>query len=791
MKRRGRGLHVDTFPFLAVLLCAMGSLILILLVIDRRAKAVAQAKALQEAAQHAEERAAQRRAHHQTAADQAAQAEANRAARRAEWERRRQALHAELTAQGDVLQSQLKTIQDKLSATAASIHDSQAHVQATHHQIEEAQQSLRQARQHLNTRQTEAAQVKEAAEKQSEAAKAELARLTAQLDDLERTLNELREARAKAQRTFSLVPYRGRRGDARRPLYIECTATGLTFHPNARSFSLLTDSIESIRTEVDTRIDQQRRTLTAAGTGTMTTPYLLLLVRPNGIESYYNLQRALLDRKLDFGYEFIEADWILDFPATDDAAPSQAWMASAPDRSKQSPPDSQRSGVRASARTAPGQPPRALLGSELNPADVSTANNTNGAGAWHAQPGGASGYPGFDNQGGTQGSPSSGLTGAGPAAGGPSSNHPGSSTGVDHEHSPAGHAPGGAIPEPGYAASQTQGGMQLSPGGAPLNSSITPLSAERGSGDGTLAVHHPLTPGSSRKGRAETEATASQGGGETDHMQQSKGALLLDGSPSSAGTAAGGPPASHSGNATGVVHELTPVGHALGRPVPQPVAGGAPGSATHSQASTVTTPGSTATSDPAQTTDPAPSINQSSATHETHTSGAHGPRSGGVTSPGTSANDGQATGISQPAAAATEPTDASPHGSNNLPPSSPFGGRSGTGRPTPQLPPSYYPDRDWVIDIDCKATLVSLRHGLVQFPIEQLANARTGANPLARTVATMVARRQESVRPGEPLYRPRLRFRVAPDASQIFYLVYPALEPLQLPMSRETLELER
>ena len=38
MRRRRQTLHVSTFPFLAVLLCAMGSLILVLLVMDRRAR---------------------------------------------------------------------------------------------------------------------------------------------------------------------------------------------------------------------------------------------------------------------------------------------------------------------------------------------------------------------------------------------------------------------------------------------------------------------------------------------------------------------------------------------------------------------------------------------------------------------------------------------------------------------------------------------------------------------------------------------------------------------------------
>lgn len=41
MRRPRNKLEVSTFPFLAVLLCAMGSLILILMVFDRRAKLAA------------------------------------------------------------------------------------------------------------------------------------------------------------------------------------------------------------------------------------------------------------------------------------------------------------------------------------------------------------------------------------------------------------------------------------------------------------------------------------------------------------------------------------------------------------------------------------------------------------------------------------------------------------------------------------------------------------------------------------------------------------------------------
>src|SRR5438105_1020323 len=45
--RRRTQLRPDTFPFLAVLLCAMGSLILVLLELDRRARVAANSRAEQ------------------------------------------------------------------------------------------------------------------------------------------------------------------------------------------------------------------------------------------------------------------------------------------------------------------------------------------------------------------------------------------------------------------------------------------------------------------------------------------------------------------------------------------------------------------------------------------------------------------------------------------------------------------------------------------------------------------------------------------------------------------------
>src|SRR5438477_387435 len=140
MRKRRQRLQVSTFPFLAVLLCTMGSLLLLLLVIDRQAKAVARRKALLAVAKAADDR--------QRDAD-----------RQAEWERRRRGLQ---------------------------------------------------------------------------------------------------ELRRRERQTYSLVPYKGKRGDNRRPLYLECTTSGVVFHPDRLALEGADNGPDRIRAEVERRIAGQR-----------------------------------------------------------------------------------------------------------------------------------------------------------------------------------------------------------------------------------------------------------------------------------------------------------------------------------------------------------------------------------------------------------------------------------------------------------------------------------------------------------------------------------------------------
>ena len=46
-------------------------------------------------------------------------------------------------------------------------------------------------------------------------------------------------------------------------------------------------------------------------------PYPLLLVRPDGVEAYYAAREAMSSWGSEFGYEFIDQDWKLEFRPPD------------------------------------------------------------------------------------------------------------------------------------------------------------------------------------------------------------------------------------------------------------------------------------------------------------------------------------------------------------------------------------------------------------------------------------------------------------------------------------------
>jgi hypothetical protein len=298
--RRRHTLQVNTFPFLAVLLCAMGSLILVLLVMDRRSHLAARQRAEEEAQQQAHEHALAK-------GRQRAEYEAKKRARDAAWEKKRDALRSRVSAEETALSAELREVQERLARTAqrlkaeeAAAHNLRERIMGEQGRIARQEEQLRAGKQEASALADKAAAADQAR-----------AKLAADLVELERVFAELKKARERDEQTFSVVPYLGKRGDSRRPLYVECGERGFVLHPEQAKLDSPTG--DALREELARRFARQKEELLAAGVKDVR-PYLMLLVRPEGIWRFYEAQAAARQMQVDYGYEFVNSDWKFHIP---------------------------------------------------------------------------------------------------------------------------------------------------------------------------------------------------------------------------------------------------------------------------------------------------------------------------------------------------------------------------------------------------------------------------------------------------------------------------------------------
>ncbi|MFO0863650.1 MAG: hypothetical protein U0744_03145 [Gemmataceae bacterium] len=96
-------------------------------------------------------------------------------------------------------------------------------------------------------------------------------------------------------------------------------------------------------------------------------------------------------------------------------------------------------------------------------------------------------------------------------------------------------------------------------------------------------------------------------------------------------------------------------------------------------------------------------------------------------------------------------------------------------------------NRDYQIVVKCLADHVEVTPGGFDFDMTD-ANETTIDRDLTASVRELAERRQATVRPGETPYRVNVRFQVHPEGLRTYLRVYPLMESLNLPMSRENLE---
>ncbi len=265
-RRQRDALAPSLFPFLAVLLCTMGSLVLILMLIVSQAQTQAHdiAREAVEKREEVESLAAQAIRTYEEQLDE----------QQLQLEKRRLALQhfeshiVELSKELESLQQTAQRLQDKTFAT----------IDAQEYQDK-------------------------------------LSDLEQQLVDAEEELSRLLKNPDRKKPVFAIVPYQGPNGTHRRPIYLECTASGLTIQPEGVALSLA-----SLRpphgpgNPLDAALRTIRSEYRPASGAINQNAYPLLLVRPDGIRTYAMARSALSSWDDQFGYELIEQDLELVFP---------------------------------------------------------------------------------------------------------------------------------------------------------------------------------------------------------------------------------------------------------------------------------------------------------------------------------------------------------------------------------------------------------------------------------------------------------------------------------------------
>ena len=270
--RRGNDYAPSTFPFLAVLLCVIGALVLLLVINVANSRASARNQVQSELTEAIEE--AKERSDYLVSISEELQA-------------RRQQVGKQI----ELRRSELARAEDHIERLEKDLLEAQARLE----KLEDMQES-------------------------SELKANDPARIQELKDQIE--AQKLRLAEAIAERkdqtpAFSIIPYEGANRTTRRPVYLECTAQGVVIQPEGVLVSIedlgpphgpgnpLDAALRVLRNAYQSR---------DAIYGITIPPYPLLLVRPEGIASYALARSAMSGWDDQFGYELIDAQMELAFP---------------------------------------------------------------------------------------------------------------------------------------------------------------------------------------------------------------------------------------------------------------------------------------------------------------------------------------------------------------------------------------------------------------------------------------------------------------------------------------------
>jgi hypothetical protein len=306
-RRASDGGSVLSFTFLDVLMCTMGSLLLLLVVFGVIAKKATRQRRAGEVASFSLAALGAPSAP-PTAASNANAAEAPSAS----------------TTDPDDLARELEELrrnQAELERRRAAAAERRSEEQQRISHLEDHERRLEHelAKLHATLKALADAEQKQSVDQDQ--ADAEVVRLKELIRETEARLADMRK-NGPANKSYAIVPYKGANGTTRRPVFVECTAEAVTIQPEGirltvadfdgplRSGNPLAAAIRAAHEELNGRA-------AAAGQVDMPDPYPLFIVRPDGSAAYATALDAIRSWDSDYGYEFVEADWKLKYPEPD------------------------------------------------------------------------------------------------------------------------------------------------------------------------------------------------------------------------------------------------------------------------------------------------------------------------------------------------------------------------------------------------------------------------------------------------------------------------------------------
>lgn len=304
MARRQHQNSVSLFPFLAVLVCAMGSLILLLLVMTRKIR------------------------HDQMAEpDQAAVVSIA-----ADVSATRQRELASLEADVNSLQATVRILQGRVQSLEKDVLQHRNSLAAKQAELAGLQAELK-------TAETAAVSNPQGVEKELKSLREQETRLLAELSETERALLEKRDELARAEDaakeaeillyekssalvtlraqvkkaddaalastgTETLLEFSNSTGSSRTPIVIDVTGRGFEILPNGVGISMADMESFPVRDNplLSAVLSTHRH---RSGRSVTDEPYVLLLVRPGGSLPFYGAQRILTEAGIHYGYELL------------------------------------------------------------------------------------------------------------------------------------------------------------------------------------------------------------------------------------------------------------------------------------------------------------------------------------------------------------------------------------------------------------------------------------------------------------------------------------------------------